>query len=92
MLKAGLGGSDGFELENVLFTYPWLSLHTPNPHAGRIAQLIEESERCGKGGMVEKARMKTETTRSQMPREACRRQLRWIAIIGSTCSPDTLES
>ena len=36
------------ELEDRLFTYLWLSLKTPNGHAGRIAQLIQEAERCGK--------------------------------------------
>ena len=34
------------ELEDRLFTYLWLSLHTPNnAHAGRLAQLIQEAER-----------------------------------------------
>jgi hypothetical protein len=32
------------ELEDRLFTYLWLPLHTPNSHAGRVAQLIEEAE------------------------------------------------
>jgi hypothetical protein len=36
----------------------WLSLHTPNAHAGRGAQLIEEAERRGQAGMVERARVK----------------------------------
>jgi hypothetical protein len=30
------------ELEDWLFTYFWLSLHTPNTHAGRVAQLIDK--------------------------------------------------
>ena len=50
------------ELEDRLFTYLWLSLHTPNAHAGRVAQLIEEAERRGQAGMVERARVKAETT------------------------------
>ena len=29
------------ELEDRLFTYLWLSLHTPHAHAGRVAQLIQ---------------------------------------------------
>jgi hypothetical protein len=50
------------ELEDRLFTYLWLSLHTPNGHADRVAQLIEEAERRGQAGMVERARVKSETT------------------------------
>ena len=50
------------ELEDRLFTYLWLSLHTPNAHASRMAQLIEEAERRGQAGMVERARMKAQTT------------------------------
>ena len=50
------------ELEDRLFTYLWLSLHTPNKHAGRVAQLIEEAERRGQAGMVERAHLKAETT------------------------------
>jgi hypothetical protein len=50
------------ELEDRLFTYRWLSLHTPNAHAGRVAQLIEEAERRGHAWMVERARVKAETT------------------------------
>jgi hypothetical protein len=50
------------ELEDRLFTYLWLSLHTPNAHAGRVAQLIQEVERRGQAGMVKRARMKAETT------------------------------
>jgi hypothetical protein len=53
------------ELEDLLFnlfTYLWLSLHTPNSHAGRVAQLIEEAERRGQAGMVERARVKEEKT------------------------------
>ena len=50
------------ELEDRLFTYLFLSLHTPNAHAGRVAQLIEEAERHGQAGMVERARAKAETT------------------------------
>jgi hypothetical protein len=51
-----------FELEDHLFTYLWLSLHTPNKHAGRVTQLIEEAERRGQAGMVERARVRAETT------------------------------
>ena len=50
------------ELEDNLFTYLWLSLHTPNKHASRVAQLIQEAERRGKPEMVERARMKAEAT------------------------------
>jgi hypothetical protein len=50
------------ELEGRLFTYLWLSLHTPNAHAGRVAQLIEEAERRGPAGMVARARVKAEAT------------------------------
>jgi hypothetical protein len=48
-------GMTDAELEDHLFTYLWLSLHTINPHAGRVAQLIEEAERRGLAGMVERA-------------------------------------
>ena len=41
------------ELEDRLFTYLWLALHTPNAHAGRVAQLTEEAERRGQAGMIE---------------------------------------
>jgi hypothetical protein len=50
------------ELEDPLFTYLWLSLHTPNAHAGRLAQLIQEAERRSEAGMVERARVKAEAT------------------------------
>jgi hypothetical protein len=50
------------QLEDRLFTYLWLSFHTPNSHAGRVAQLIAEAERRGQDGMVERARAKAETT------------------------------
>jgi hypothetical protein len=50
------------ELEDQPFTYLWLSLHTPNPHAGRVAQLIQEAERRRQVGIVERARMKAEVT------------------------------
>ena len=50
------------ELEERLFTYLWLSLNTINPHADRVAQLIQEAERRGKPEMVERARMKAEAT------------------------------
>jgi hypothetical protein len=50
------------ELEDRLFAYLWLSLHTPNAHAGRVAQLIDEAERRGQAGMAERARVKAETT------------------------------
>ena len=50
------------ELEDRLFTYLWLSLHTPNAHAGRVAQLIAEAERRGQAGVVERARVKAEMT------------------------------
>ena len=36
------------ELEDRLFTYRWLSLHTPNAHASRVARLIQEAERRDK--------------------------------------------
>jgi hypothetical protein len=36
------------ELEDRLFTYLWLSLHTPNAHASRVARLIQEAERRDK--------------------------------------------
>jgi hypothetical protein len=50
------------ELEDRLFTYLWLSFHTPNSHADRVAQLIAEAERRDQAGMVERARVKAETT------------------------------
>ena len=50
------------ELEDRLFTYLWLSLHTPNAHAGRVTQLVEEAKRRGQAGMVERASVKAETT------------------------------
>jgi hypothetical protein len=50
------------ELEDHLFTYLWLALHTPNAHAGRVAQLIQEAERRGQAGIVERARMRAQTT------------------------------
>ena len=50
------------ELEDRLFTYLWLSLHTPNAHASRIAQLIQEAERRGQVGIVERARTRAQTT------------------------------
>jgi hypothetical protein len=50
------------ELEDRLFTYIWLSVHTPNAHAGRIAQLIQEAERRGQFGIAERARVRAETT------------------------------
>jgi hypothetical protein len=49
-------------LEDRLFTYLWLSLNTINPHADRVAQLIQEAERRGKPEMVERARRKAEAT------------------------------
>jgi hypothetical protein len=61
-MEAGLGGDDDSDLEDRLFTYLWLSLHTPNAHAGRVAQLIEETERHGQAGMIESARVKAQTT------------------------------
>ena len=51
------------ELEDHLFTYLWLSLHTLNKHASRVAQLIQEAEQREKPEMVERARMKAEATR-----------------------------
>jgi hypothetical protein len=51
------------QLENRLFTYLWLSFHSPNSHTGRVAQLIAEAERRGQAAMVERARVKAETTR-----------------------------
>ena len=50
------------ELEDTLFTYLWLSLHSPNAHASRVAQLVVEAERRGQAGMVERAHLKAETT------------------------------
>jgi hypothetical protein len=50
------------ELEDRLFTYLWLSLHTTNAHAGRVAQLIEEAGRRGQAGMIERVRVKAQTT------------------------------
>jgi hypothetical protein len=50
------------ELEDRIFTYLWLSLHTPNAHAGRVAQLIQEAERRWQVGIVERARVRAETT------------------------------
>ena len=50
------------ELEDRLFTYLWLSLHTPNAHSGRVAQLIEQVERRGEPGMVERALVKAKMT------------------------------
>ena len=50
------------ELEDRLFTYLWLSLHTPNAHAGRVAQLIDEAERRGQAEMVERARVRAQRT------------------------------
>ena len=50
------------ELEDRLFTYLWLSLHTPNAHAGRVAQLIQEAERRGQVGIVDRARLRAERT------------------------------
>jgi hypothetical protein len=55
-------GMTDAELEDRLFTYLWLSLLTPNKHAGRVAQLIEEAERRGQAGMVTRARVRAETT------------------------------
>ena len=49
------------ELEDRLFTYLWLSLHTPNAHASRVAQLIQEAERRRQIGMVKRARLRAET-------------------------------
>jgi hypothetical protein len=62
MLEECLGGDDGLRIGDRLFTYLWLSLHTPNAHAGRVARLIEEAERRGKPEMVENVSMKAETT------------------------------
>jgi hypothetical protein len=50
------------ELEDRLFTYLWLSLHNPNAHAGRVAQLVDEAERRGQHGMVERAHVRAQTT------------------------------
>jgi hypothetical protein len=50
------------ELEDRLFTYLWLSLHTPNAHAHRVAQLIREAECRGHPEMVDRARAKAATT------------------------------
>jgi hypothetical protein len=45
---------------NYLFTY--FGSRSPNAHAGRVAQLIQETERRGKPEMVERARVRAETT------------------------------
>ena len=50
------------ELEDRLFTYLWVSIHTPSAHPGRVAQLIQEAERRGQAGMEERARVKAEMT------------------------------
>jgi hypothetical protein len=55
------------ELEDRLFTYLWLARNTINPHANRVAQLIEEAERRGKPEMVERARARVETTSATQP-------------------------
>ena len=48
--RAGLGGITDSELEDRLFTYPWLSLHTPKAYAARVAQLIRGSGAAWPGG------------------------------------------
>jgi hypothetical protein len=52
------------ELEDRLFTYLFFgsrsTLQTLTP--GRVAQLIDEAERRGQHGMLERARAKAETT------------------------------
>jgi hypothetical protein len=50
------------ELEEALFRYLWLAHHTPNAHAGRVAQLIAEAERRERSEMIERARAKAATT------------------------------
>ena len=50
------------ELEDRLFTYLWLARNTINPHADRIAQIIQEAERRGQVGIAERARVRAETT------------------------------
>jgi hypothetical protein len=45
----------------------WLARNTPNAHANRVAQLIEEAERRGKPDMVERARARVETTSAAQP-------------------------
>ena len=62
MLQAVWAEMTDSQLEDRLFTYLWLSFHTPNSHADRVAQLMEEAERCGQAGIVERARVKAETT------------------------------
>jgi hypothetical protein len=62
MLEAGLGGVDGPRIRRRLFRYLWLSLHTSNKHAGSVSQLIQEPERRGQVGMVERAPLRAETT------------------------------
>jgi hypothetical protein len=48
-------GMTDSELEDRTVHVFWLSLHTPNAHAGRMAQLMQEAERRGQLGIVEKA-------------------------------------
>jgi hypothetical protein len=50
------------ELEEALFRYLWLAHHTPNAHAGRVAQLVREAERRRQPEMVARARLRAETT------------------------------
>jgi hypothetical protein len=58
------------ELEDHLFAYLWLSLPTPNAHAGRVAQLIKKAERRGKPEIVERACMRARRRQSRKPRSA----------------------
>ena len=62
MLEASLGGDDRLRIGRPAVYVSLVSLHTPNAHAGRVAQLMEEAERRGQAGMVERARVKAETT------------------------------
>jgi len=56
----GLGGDYGLRIGRPAVHVSLVSLHTPNTHAGRVAQLILEAERRGQVGIVERARMKAE--------------------------------
>ena len=41
--------------------YLWLAANGPNAHAGRIAQLLAEAERCGRVEIVDDARVGQES-------------------------------
>jgi hypothetical protein len=50
------------ELEDRIFTYLWLSLHSPNAHANRVAQLVREAKHRGHLEMVQRALLRAITT------------------------------